>query len=1041
MGFWSFARRLRRGLFFGTLSAAIGLGGANSAENTQYTYDALGRVVSAIDASGKKVAYTYDSAGNRTRVSNGAEFSEITPTAFTASTNAGTTGLSVAGAMKDNGFTALASIHATQVETGAWVKADLGSAQNVNHIQVAPAVAASVSAGPEDLNGTNVEYSVDGTTWKNSAAVSGAVAGVSQTIALGGVSLRYLRVRRPASGQVAVGDLRFFSAAALGSPLIANPDSISNNGAASITFNPKANDSSFGAVAFTISAVEDPPHGQAIINAGATITYIPDIGYVGGDTFSYTIADGANAVASAQIFVNVTSAAVANRNPVAVNDNATVGDRLNGIVSGTTYLRPLANDYDIDRDTLSISSVTAAGHGIAALSGSTQVSYQPTIGYAGADSFTYTVSDGRGGTASATFSLTIANDAPSVLDDSVAIVRNTPISISPLENDSDANGDTLAISAVGIPAHGTSTAIPGTSATQISYNPQTDYVGPDSFTYTVSDGRGGLTVGSIALTILPSGLSTLEVMQRSVYASSVAIVGGVFTSPTSSSVNVYVDKPMTTGKFYWEVKLLCGNLNPGVSSDVNLANFRGGATNKNAGIDTYTAQTWTTSATASGFTAGVLNDIYGFALDADAKTLKIYKNNVAGPTLALPFSPPYFAHSGLYDWTSISGQSCASPVSKGEFLVGSGSAVYSPPSGFSHLSTAIVNVAPIANDDQISIPTNAWITIDPRLNDVDQNGDGLTISVLGAPAHGSVVNNGTSVRYTPTTAYTGSDSFTYTIADGRGGTASATVLMTVTAAVAKSFSISPAVAGKTTWNLATDGALDLSTAGKWTIVPNATFSVNSKAWGGSGANGGGGGGGYSGGNLILYAGASYTIAVGGGGGGWPYCFVAGANGGGRGGAATSYGCGGGGYSGVSFTGGASIAIAGGGGGHGAGGGYGGAGGGTTGQNGVASTDGAGGLGGMLAYGSPTYLGADGATDGNVGAGGGGGGYNGGQGGSPNSTSSGAGGGGGGSGYADTLNIAGPVLTAGSGTTSGNSGDADRGSSGENGQAGKVKISP
>src|SRR5688500_980983 len=108
------------------VAALIPISAPHAAQTTQYTYDALGRVISAIDGNGKKVVYIYDSAGNRTRVSNGAEFQEILPTAWTASTNAGTTGLSAANGMRDADFNALASIHATQTAAGSWIKADLG---------------------------------------------------------------------------------------------------------------------------------------------------------------------------------------------------------------------------------------------------------------------------------------------------------------------------------------------------------------------------------------------------------------------------------------------------------------------------------------------------------------------------------------------------------------------------------------------------------------------------------------------------------------------------------------------------------------------------------------------------------------------------------------------------------------------------------------------------------------------------------------------------------------------------------------------------
>ncbi|WP_340643884.1 Ig-like domain-containing protein, partial [Phenylobacterium sp.] len=610
------------------LAVAIGalLAGSPRAETTQYTYDALGRLVSAIDQNGKTVVYTYDNAGNRTRLSNGQEYAELFPTAFTASSNAGATGLSVAGAMRDSGFTALASIHATQSESGAWIQADLGAAKNVNHIQVAPAVAASVGAGVEDANGLNVEYSVDGTTWKSAATINGMAAGVTRSIALGGVSLRYLRLKRPGTGQVSLGDLRLFSSASLGSPLIAEPDTVSTNGASSITFDPRTNDRAFDGHAFTISAAENPPHGQAIVNSGTSLTYIPNTGYVGGDTFRYTIADGDSGVASAQIFVNVTPLASANRSPTAVDDTFMVADRASGSVDGVTVLRPTLNDRDPDYDVLTVSSTTTPWHGTATITGGSLIEYVPATSYSGADSFSYTISDGRGGTATANIALTIANAAPIAVTDFITTDRNTTVIFDPRVNDSDPNGDSLTISSLTPPQHGSAAVRPDG---KVSYAPTAFYVGSDNFAYTISDGRGATATASVIATVSPPRFSTLEVMQDNLYGPLATLQGGSFSSATNG-VHVYLDQPLTAGRSYWEVKLLCGAIDPGVANVVNLARNFGGYSNKNAGIDTYFNQTWTTSASGSGLSAAALNDVYGFALDADARTLKILKNNASG---------------------------------------------------------------------------------------------------------------------------------------------------------------------------------------------------------------------------------------------------------------------------------------------------------------------------------------------------------------------------------------------------------------------------
>src|SRR5690606_14061315 len=71
------------------------------------------------------------------------------------------------------------------------------------------------------------------------------------------------------------------------------------------------------------------------------------------------------------------------------------------------------------------------------------------------------------------------------------------------------------------------------------------------------------------------------------------------------------------------------------------------------------------------------------------------------------------------------------------------------------------------------------VTIDVLSNDIDIDGDSLTVSSVTSASNGTVVNNGADVTYTPNLNFNGSDSFTYTVADGFGGTDSATVFITV----------------------------------------------------------------------------------------------------------------------------------------------------------------------------------------------------------------------------------------------------------------------
>jgi outer membrane protein OmpA-like peptidoglycan-associated protein len=87
---------------------------------------------------------------------------------------------------------------------------------------------------------------------------------------------------------------------------------------------------------------------------------------------------------------------------------------------------------------------------------------------------------------------------------------------------------------------------------------------------------------------------------------------------------------------------------------------------------------------------------------------------------------------------------------------------------------------PVAQDDsavvQLDSVDNAIAVL---ANDSDADGDALTITAVSTPAHGTAASAGSGVLYTPATGYLGSDSFTYTISDGRGGSATATVHISV----------------------------------------------------------------------------------------------------------------------------------------------------------------------------------------------------------------------------------------------------------------------
>ena len=91
--------------------------------------------------------------------------------------------------------------------------------------------------------------------------------------------------------------------------------------------------------------------------------------------------------------------------------------------------------------------------------------------------------------------------APQAVDDTAATPEDSTLVLAVLSNDRHPPGDSLRISAVSLPAQGSVTWQSGD--TTISYSPETDYFGPDSFTYTAVDTGGDTTRASVWLTVLP----------------------------------------------------------------------------------------------------------------------------------------------------------------------------------------------------------------------------------------------------------------------------------------------------------------------------------------------------------------------------------------------------------------------------------------------------------------------------------------------------------------------------------------------------------
>jgi hypothetical protein len=222
------------------------------------------------------------------------------------------------------------------------------------------------------------------------------------------------------------------------------------------------------------SEVWVPMAGQATAPAGAV---------TGRILFTLTNETGASPTQKQCLFDNASvqsSAEGGNTPPLAVADQGNVNE------DGSVVIDLLSNDTDADGDALSISGVGQGTLGSVVNNGNGTVTYTPNSNANGADSFSYTVSDGQAA-ANGLVSVTIApvNDAPNAVNDSANVDGNSSVVISVLTNDSDIEGDTLSISSV---TQGSIGSVVNNGNGTLTYTPSVNANDTDSFTYTVSDG-------------------------------------------------------------------------------------------------------------------------------------------------------------------------------------------------------------------------------------------------------------------------------------------------------------------------------------------------------------------------------------------------------------------------------------------------------------------------------------------------------------------------------------------------------------------------
>jgi hypothetical protein len=297
----------------------------------------------------------------------------------------------------------------------------------------------------------------------------------------------------------------------------------------------------------------------------------------------------------------------------------------------------------------------------------------------------------------------------------------------------------------------------------------------------VSDGHGGTSVGTLTVTTLAANQTvTVESRIKASADDAEQTVKNGYMQLNSSDLELghdygfvgeqlvglrFRDLDIPVGavitKAWLEFTATGNSLNPTVltiraQNAANAGAFTSSAFNISNRALTASAATWTPDMWPAASGSGPAQK----SVDLSALVQEVVSKAGWSPDNALAF---VVSGDGVRNSVSFDGSPGAAPLLHVEYKL------------------AGANVAPVASADTATVAEDSVLVIDPRANDTDANGDALTVVAAGLASHGVVtVNADSTISYRPDADFFGTDTFRYTVSDGKGGLSVATVTVTVT---------------------------------------------------------------------------------------------------------------------------------------------------------------------------------------------------------------------------------------------------------------------
>ena len=482
--------------------------------------------------------------------------------------------------------------------------------------------------------------------------------------------------------------------------------------------------------------------------------------------------------------------------PIAEDDSFTTDE--DTVLSGDVA----ANDCPADHDAATYSVVDDVSNGTLNLAADGSFTFSPVgafdslaVGDTATEAFTYSLTDDNG-TATATATITIdgVNDAPVADDDAAATAFETAVAIDVLDGDTDVDaGDVLTIDAVGAAANGTTEIVGG----QVVYTPNAGFAdATDSFTYTVSDGNGGIDTATVTVTVGP--------------APNLPPVAGDDTATTDEDNAVAID-------------VLANDVDPdgdALTVAIDTASGNGSATANPDGTVTFDPsgafESLAVGATATEAFTYTVND--GEFTDTATVTVTITGVNdapvadddAATTEFETPVTIDVLDGDTDVDAGDVLSIDAVGTAANGTTEVVGGQVVYTPDAGFegtdtfeytvsdgnggADTATVTVTVSddpnppqpPVAGDDTATTDEDTAVAIAVLANDTDPNPEDV-LSVVAVDSDAAAINADGTVTFDPNGAFeslavgaSDTATFGYTVSDPSGLTDSATVTVTIT---------------------------------------------------------------------------------------------------------------------------------------------------------------------------------------------------------------------------------------------------------------------